>query len=132
VHDPALEVIPIEAVASGDVQVLAARGSVFVSRDHGHTWSELGRGLPADRYTLSPVDGGVVADGIGGVFVCNALDCAGPAFGMLDTAGTISARVTEFYNTTLDHYFITGDESEKASHARWDIRFTRSRATSAR
>jgi hypothetical protein len=53
--------------------VIAARGSVFQSLDRGQTWNELGRGLPSDRYVLSAVNGGVVADGTGGVFACSAL-----------------------------------------------------------
>ena len=77
--------------------------------------SEIGRGLPADQYVLSAVNGGVVADGRGGVFVCGALDCAGPAFGKQATSGANFSRVTEFHNTTLNHYFITADENEKTA-----------------
>ena len=102
-------------VNSADTQALAARGSVFLSRDRGQSWSELALGLPADRYSLVTVDGGVVADGAGGIFVCKALDCAGPAFGRQTTSGANLSRVTEFHNTTLDHYFITADEDEKNS-----------------
>jgi len=98
-----------------DVLAIAARSSVFVSRDRGATWSELGRGLPADRYLLSATNGNLVADGVGGVFACKAMDCAGPAFGKLAAVGSVSAQVTEFYNTTLDHFFMTADESEKAA-----------------
>ena len=104
---------PIPTMA--DSQVIAARGTVFQSLDRGHSWRELGRGLPADRYVLSAVNGGVIADGRGGVFVCGALDCDGAAFGKQATVGANIARVTEFHNTTLDHYFITADESEKNS-----------------
>jgi hypothetical protein len=107
--------IAFPALTSPDVQVIAARSSVFKSTDRGQTWSELARGLPIDRYELSVVDGGVVADGATGVFACTALDCLGTAFGTLAGGGPRSVRVTEFYNTTLDHYFITADESEKAS-----------------
>lgn len=107
--------IAFPALNSADSQVIAARRTVFQSLDRGHSWSELGRGLPADRYVLSSVNGGVIADGTGGVFVCGALDCAGPAFGKQTTTGTNFARVTEFHNTTLNHYFITADESEKNS-----------------
>lgn len=100
---------------SADSQVIAARGSVYLSLDRGQTWSEFGRGLPADQYVLSAVNGGVVADGRGGVFVCGALDCAGPAFGKQATSGANFSRVTEFHNTTLNHYFITADENEKTA-----------------
>jgi hypothetical protein len=101
--------------ASPDIQVLAARSSVFISRDRGATWSELGHGLPADQYLLSATGGNLVADGVGGVFGCRALDCTGPAFGKLASVGSVSAQVTEFYNTVLDHFFMTADESEKAA-----------------
>ncbi|MEP7085182.1 MAG: hypothetical protein ABI854_10630, partial [Betaproteobacteria bacterium] len=107
--------ITFPSVSTADTQVLAARGSVFVSRDRGQSWSELGLGLPNDRYSLLSVDGGVVAGGAGGVFVCKALECAGNAFGRQTTAGSTLARVNEFHNTTLDHYFITADEDEKAA-----------------
>ena len=110
VHD-----IAFPAPNSPDGQVIAARGSVYLSLDRGQTWSEIGRGLPADQYVLSAVNGGVVADGRGGVFVCGALDCAGPAFGKQATTGVNFARVTEFHNTTLNHYFITADENEKTA-----------------
>ena len=103
------------APGSADGQVIAARGSVFKSTDRGQTWTEAARGLPLDRYELSVVAGGVVADGATGVFFCSALDCNGRAFGTLAGASARSVQVTEFYNTTLDHYFITADESEKAS-----------------
>jgi hypothetical protein len=98
---------------SADVQVIAARGSVFVSNDRGQSWSEMGGGLPGDHYNLTATNGGVVADGVGGVFVCRALDCGGRAFGKIVTTGDALVRVTEFYNTVLDHYFITADEDEK-------------------
>jgi photosystem II stability/assembly factor-like uncharacterized protein len=100
---------------SADGQLIAARGSVFKSNDRGQTWIEVARGLPLDRYELSVIDGGVIADGAVGLFFCGALDCNGGAFGTLAGASARSVQVTEFYNTTLDHYFITADESEKAS-----------------
>ena len=107
--------IAFPSLNAADTQALAARGSVFLSRDRGQSWNELALGLPADRYSLVTVDGGVVADGAGGVFVCKALDCAGTAFGKQATSGANFARVTEFLNTTLKHYFITADEDEKSS-----------------
>ena len=105
--------IAFPSVTTPDAQVISARGSIFVSNDRGQTWSEMGGGLPGDHYTLNAFNGGVVADGIGGVFVCKALDCAGSAFGKIATSGPQLARVTEFHNTVLDHYFITADEGEK-------------------
>ena len=105
--------IAFPSETNADVQVISARGSVFVSRDRGQTWSEMGGGLPADHYTLTATNGSVVADGVGGVFVCKANDCAGSAFGKIVTSGDAIVRVTEFHNTTLDHYFITADDDEK-------------------
>ena len=98
--------------ASADTQVIAARDSVFVSRDRGQTWNELAHGLPASRYALSADNGAVVANGTG-VFGCRALDCDGSAFGKVYPFGTSFTHVTEFYHAGLDHYFITGDEGEK-------------------
>jgi hypothetical protein len=113
--DGVVDDVVFPMAGNADVQAIAARSTVLVSRDRGQTWSELGRGLPADRYLLSASNGNLVADGVGGVFACSALDCAGPAFGRLATAGAVSAQVTEFYNTVLDHFFMTADESEKAA-----------------
>lgn len=110
-----VEDIAFPIPGKADTQVIAASRSVFISRDRGHTWSELAKGLPLDHYTLNAVDGGVVAAGAGAVFLCGTLDCAGSAFGTLATVGTNTARVTEFHNTTLDHYFITADENEKTA-----------------
>ena len=103
----AVDDIAFPAVTSADTQVIAARGTAFVSRDRGVTWVEMGGGLPADHYTLTPTNGGVVADGVGGVFVCGALDCGGKSFGKVVSVGPELAKVTEFHNTVLDHYFIT-------------------------
>jgi hypothetical protein len=106
--------IVFPAPGNPDLQVVAARNSVFISRDRGASWDEIGHDLPGDRYALTAVSGGIVADGIGGVFWCSGLDCNGPAFGKLASAGSVMAQVTEFYNTALDHYFMTADEDEKA------------------
>jgi hypothetical protein len=95
-----------------DVQVIAARESVFASRDRGQTWSELAKGLPASHYGLGADNGRIVASG-NGVFGCRALDCDGAAFAKVYPFGIHFTQVAEFYNTALDHYFITGDEGEK-------------------
>jgi hypothetical protein len=95
-----------------DVQAIAARGSVFVSRDRGRTWSELANGLPSARYELSADNGTLVAAGDGS-FVCRALDCDGAGFARVIPFGTSFTLVTEFYNVALDHFFITGDDFEK-------------------
>jgi len=95
-----------------DVQVIAARESVYVSRDRGQTWSELAKGLPAAHYGLAAENGDVVASG-DGVFACRALACDGVAFPKVYPFGSQFAQVTEFYNAPLDHYFITADEGEK-------------------
>ncbi|MBK7472218.1 MAG: hypothetical protein IPI73_18025 [Betaproteobacteria bacterium] len=99
--------------ASADIQVVAARGSVFISRDRGQNWSELARGLPASRYALGAENGALVAAG-SGLFGCHALACDGPGFAPVHPFGTSFTRVTEFYHPGLDHYFITGDEGEKS------------------
>jgi hypothetical protein len=100
-----------------DFQVIAARGSVFISRDRGQTWSPFAHGLPYDRYSIARFGyagaNSVIAAGAGGIFICRNLDCGGVGFGKVQTLGTSFASVVEFYNSLLDHYFITGDESEK-------------------
>ena len=98
-------------------QVIAARGGVFISRDTGQTWAPFARGLPYDRYSINQFNSAgansVIAAGAGGIFFCRNLACDGTGFGKVDTLGTSFAKVVEFYSPLLDHYFITGDESEK-------------------
>jgi hypothetical protein len=105
-----------------NTQVITARGSVFISRDRGQTWSPFAHGLPYDTYSITRLDLAgittVIAAGAGGVFVCPTgyrPVCDGEGFGKGQTAGTSFARIVEFYHPTLDHYFISGDESEQQS-----------------
>jgi hypothetical protein len=105
-----------------DHLVIAARDTVFISRDRGQTWSPFAHGLPADRYALTAASFAgtimVLAYGAGGVFLCNAggpnLACDGNGFGKAQVLGSSFARVVEFYHASLDHFFITGDEAEKS------------------
>jgi hypothetical protein len=75
----------------------------------------MGHDLTADTFTLTATAGGIVADGVGGVFWCSNLDCFGPAYGQIASINPGHARVTEFQNTILGHFFMTGDESEKTA-----------------
>ena len=96
-----------------DIQAIAARGSIYLSRDRGQTWAEIGLGLPDSIYSLSARDGTIIASGEY-AFVCPALDCVGPRFARVIPFGTMYTFVTEFHNAGLDHYFLTGDDFEKA------------------
>ena len=62
---------------------------------------------------LSAGDGALVANGAS-VFACRMSDCDGAAFAKVSAFGTQFTQVTEFHHPGLDHYFITGDEGEKA------------------
>ena len=114
-------VVPVEVYVPPvpNTQFIAARGSVFMSRDRGQTWIPFARGLPFDRYSITNFTfagaNSVIAAGAGGVFVCRNrnLGCDGPGFGKVRSLGTSYAKVVEFFNTLLDQYFITGDELEK-------------------
>lgn len=97
---------------NADTQAIAAHSTVFLSRDRGLTWKELGKGLPSARYELSADNGRLVAAGDGS-FICRALDCEGPGFARVIPFGTSYTLVTEFYNATLEHFFMTGDDFEK-------------------
>lgn len=101
--------------ANPDVQVIAAQGTIWLSRNRGGTWQQMGHDLTADTFTLTATAGGIVADGVGGVFWCSGLDCFGPAYGQIASINPGHARVTEFQNTILGHFFMTGDESEKTA-----------------
>jgi len=100
---------------NADVQVIAAQGTIWLSTNGGGSWAQMGHDLTADTFTLTAVSGGIVADGAGGVFWCSGLDCMGPAYGQLEAVSPTSARVTEFQNTILGHFFMTGDEAEKTA-----------------
>lgn len=109
-----------------DIQAIAAGGSVLLSRDRGATWRVMGHGLPFSRYALSASNGMLLAAGAyvtrngmikgdAGVysFVCPALDCLGGHLTPVKPTYSNFTLVSEFYNSVLDHYFITGDEQEK-------------------
>jgi hypothetical protein len=104
-------------VSQGDslpaAMVAGTDSGIALSLDEGETWSDMNKGLMAGGYTVTYAHGQLLATGDGGYFTCNGLDCVGPAqvFGPEDGEGLI--EVVEYYNTILEHYFITGSAGEK-------------------
>ena len=84
-------------------------GGVFQSNDAGHTWHPFSTGLSTlSVFTALVTGGSVFAGTTQGVQRCADQACAG---------GKLSQRVSvvEFYNTQLDHYFMTANAPEIAS-----------------
>ena len=94
--------------------VAGTASGIMLSLDNGTAWSELSKGLLEGPYSVVYSKGQLVARGATGVFTCDGIDCADAAqvFPPEDGEGLI--EVVEYYNTILDHYFITGSESEKS------------------
>ena len=84
-------------------------GGIFESNDAGRTWHPFNDGLVTlNAFSVLVAGGSVFAGTTSGVQRCDMQQCAG---------GTVSRRVpvVEFYNTQLDHYFMTADVPEIAS-----------------
>ena len=96
-----------------DVQVVAARGGVLSSRDHGVSWVDMSRNLPYDNYSIKAQGRTVVAYGRIGAFLCRYSDCEGSVVGNLSVPNSTMFQSTEFFNTILGHFFMTVNEGEK-------------------
>ena len=94
--------------------VAGTSSGVVISHDNGETWTDLANGLLAGPYTVVYSQGQLLASGESGYFTCDGLDCTGPAQVFPPEDGEDLIEVVEYYNTALDHYFITGSNSEKA------------------
>jgi hypothetical protein len=88
--------------------VVGTDSGVKVSVDEGLTWIEMSKGLLNQSHTVSYGLGQLVATSRSGYFTCNSVDCAGipQEIPPVEERGVV--EVVEFYNTNLDHYFITG------------------------
>ena len=105
-----------ESVSEGE-EVTFARSlvvgtdtGILVSHDEAENWESMSKGLLAQPYTVTWAHGYLLATGDSGYFTCNAVDCFGTSQAMEEDKGIID--VVEFYNSILDHYFITGDAHE--------------------
>ena len=100
--------------SNSGAMVAGTETGIMLSLDNGATWSEMSRGLLAGPYSVVYSNSQLIATGATGNFSCDDADCTGAAqvFPPEDGEGLI--EVVEYYNTILDHYFITGSKSEKA------------------
>lgn len=87
---------------------------IMLSVDGGASWSDMSKGLFEGPHTITYADGQLLATGDEGYFTCNGLDCDGLALPIPPEEAVGMVEVTEYYNTILDHYFMTGAEGEKA------------------
>lgn len=92
--------------------VAGTNSGVKVSVDEGMTWVNMSGGLIAQPHTVKFAHGQLLAIGDGGYFTCNTVDCGGQGQELQYKDGAGIVEVIEFYNTALDHYFITAVESE--------------------
>ncbi|HET6564053.1 MAG TPA: hypothetical protein VFG52_01465 [Xanthomonadales bacterium] len=87
---------------------------ISISVDDGENWSDLSSGLFEGPHTITYAHGQLLATGDEGYFTCNGLDCDGLAMPIPPEEAVGMVEVTEYYNTILGHYFMTGAEGEKA------------------
>ena len=85
---------------------------VKVSIDEGETWLDMSDGLLSKPHALAFADGKLVATSTSGYFTCDTLDCAGMAQSLPEGEDRGVVEVVEFYNSILDHYFITATRLE--------------------
>lgn len=83
-----------------------------VSVTETESWQFMSNGLPAVPYTVTYKHGVLMASGDSGHFTCNPIDCAGEPLPLPAKTPSGIVIVTEFYNTKLDHYFISASISE--------------------
>lgn len=95
--------------------IVGTDSGVRMSVDQGESWENMSRGLLEQPYTLTYAHGQLIATGNSGYFTCNAMDCFGESQVLQYDGGKGIVEVVEFYNSILDHYFITGVESEAAA-----------------
>ncbi len=97
------------------VLIVGTETGVLVSQDEGLTWEVMSNGLTQIPHMVVYGHGMLVATSELGYFTCQAVDCAGVAQEIPIPDDQYLVTVTEFYNTNLDHYFITSDEDEVAA-----------------
>lgn len=93
--------------------IVGTDAGLKVSVNETDEWQSMSGGLPAVPYTVDYRHGVLMASGDSGLFTCNAIDCFGEPIPLPPKTPSGIVMVTEFYNTDLDHYFITASEPEK-------------------
>ena len=81
---------------------------IYRSVDGGHTWSAFDAGLDTmETFGVLATGGGVLASTRSGARLCADGQCAGGRAAQ-------QVKLIEFYNTTLNHYFMTANAAEAA------------------
>ena len=85
---------------------------IKVSVDEGFTWLDMSKSLLEIPHTVTYGHGQLIATSDAGYFTCNTVDCAGLSQPLPPEEESGIVEVTEFYNTDLDHYFITASQAD--------------------
>lgn len=85
---------------------------IKVSVDEAISWIDMSKGLLAIPHTVTYGHGMLLATSDAGYFTCNTVDCDGLSQPLPPEDEHGIVEVIEFYNTDLDHYFITASQAE--------------------
>jgi len=92
--------------------VVGTDTGIRVSVDEAASWLDMSKGLLAIPHTVTYGHGMLLATSDAGYFTCNTVDCAGLSQPLPPEDEHGIVEVIEFYNTVLDHYFITASQAE--------------------
>ncbi len=92
--------------------IVGTNTGVKVSVDEGISWQNMSQGLLSIPHTVTYANGVLVATSDAGYFTCNTVDCAGVSQPVTSPEDRGLVTVIEFFNTDLEHYFITSSEAE--------------------
>ena len=85
---------------------------IKVSVAEAASWLDMSQGLLAIPHTVTSAHGILLATSDAGYFTCNTVDCAGLSQALPPEEENGIVEVIEFYNTALDHYFITASQAD--------------------
>jgi hypothetical protein len=85
---------------------------IQVSVDEATTWLDMSSGLLEIPHTVTYGHGMLIATSDAGYFTCNTIDCAGLSQVLPHAEDRHAVKVIEYYNTDLDHYFMTSMAEE--------------------
>lgn len=92
--------------------IVGTNTGIKVSVDEAVTWVNMSKGLLAIPHTVTYGHGMLLATSDAGYFTCNTVDCAGQSQWLPPEDERGIVEVIEFYNTDLDHYFMTASQAE--------------------
>jgi len=92
--------------------IVGTDSGVRVSVDEAVSWIDMSAGLLAIPHTVTYGHDMLLATSDAGYFTCNSVDCAGLSQPLPPEKENGIVEVIEFYNTKLDHYFITASQAD--------------------